>query len=321
MIGLFERGMDLRDWGLAAVEIGTPVLLFFSSRRFQILDAIARVCVVFAILDMLANFLAVLGLISLDVYSGRIDQFGTRIRYPGLTENTLASGLVCFIAISYLAWRLANHRLQSRFIRLCVIAPAIALLFLSLDLIDARRYMLMALAVVALLLVDKRQRLPPILIAAAIAAIFLAATEMADYGDLGNRLRGTLMAEGAARAVTHPIFGEGVFHRGAETGGYEVLSQAGVTESGVLDMAIAYGMPATVLFVACCLLTLNARRRGQTWASAVLAVMTGGLAVQDEVSSFLGALLFYGVLLHCQRDEWQVAYSKPVDLANNPSSA
>ncbi len=279
--GRFDREYSLNDWGLLALQAGTPLLLLFNNRRPQLLDAVGWVCVGFATVDMAANFWAA--------------ALGSWERDPGISGNTHAAGLVAFIAVAFLVGR-ANGWWRW---------PLIALLLGSLCLIDARRYLGMAIVAVPLLTLRPLAKLPLVLVTVMAAAAGLVGTFSTGLLSFGDDLRGSLMKEGLADALAHPLLGTGPEWR--DTSGleatYRSLSGAGVTESGLLDLSIAYGLPAALLLVLSALLALSASRSRLTLVPVMLAMLTAELAFGDSLTGFLGAVVFYTVLTVSQRDE------------------
>ncbi len=287
-----DRDLDLKDWGLFALQAGTPVLLFVSTKKRDLLQALGLVCVAFAAVDMIANFAGALGLISLPTYSGRLEDTGIRIRYPGLSGNTHAAGLVAFVAVSFLAWGFGSKRWAPLLVR----APLIAGLLGSLWLIDARRYLGMALVAVIIAAIRPLQRIPPALVAAGVAGVALESVFVIGIDVDDVRVR--LLTDGAREALSHPFLGDGALYRdpAALAPVYEALAREGVTESSFLDFAIAYGLLATGLFFLGALLALCAKRERQTWPVFVLALATAEFVFGTALTGFLGALLFYASL-------------------------
>ncbi|MHB8529197.1 MAG: hypothetical protein ACYC8V_06760 [Caulobacteraceae bacterium] len=300
IVGWSRRSAGLSDIGLFGVEVGTPILLVFSDRRSELLRAIGVCCIGFALADAVANFATFAGLGEFVGHVG-VAGVGYGLHYLGLAGNSDAAGMVAFIGASYLAVGLRRAPHIWRLARLGLMAA----LFGSLLLIGSRRYEV--LAIVAVLIISARPlwRLPPMITVAALAAAFLTATFTAGYDDFDNRLRGLLMARGFEEAARHPLIGSGVFYRDA-TGiqaTYDSLQGAGVTESGLLDLAISYGVLAAGLFLGASLIALAARRGAPGWPVVILTCTTAELAFGDPLTGFLGSVLSYAALLWCQRDE------------------
>lgn len=296
LVGLATRQTSLNDWGLFALQAGTPVLLTLNGRRERLLEALGATCILFAAVDAAANLAAVAHLIDLPAYAGRMTEGGFRLRYPGLSGNSLASGLVAFVAVAFLAVKVSGPMRPALVARIALIAVLIA----SLWLIDARRYLTMSLLAVPLIGFRPAWRIPPALIAVGLGAAGLVAA-FAETSDL----RARLVIGGVARALSHPLLGAGPQWRdpAAMQPLYENLHGAGVTESGLLDLSIAYGVPAAAMLVAAALAALAARQRTQGLPTVILALMTAELAFGDSLTGFLGALLFYACLIWRQRDE------------------
>ena len=195
-----DRDLDLKDWGLFALQAGTPLLLFVSTKKRELLQALGLVCVVFAAVDMVANFAGALGLMNLPTYSGRLEDTGIRIRYPGLSGNTHAAGLVAFVAVSFLAWGFLK-----RWTPLLVRAPLIVGLLGSLWLIDARRYLGMALVAVVIAAIRPLQRIPPALVAAGVAGVALESVFVIGIDVDDVRVR--LLTDGARENAQPPLPG------------------------------------------------------------------------------------------------------------------
>ncbi|MEO8925903.1 MAG: hypothetical protein ABI306_01955 [Caulobacteraceae bacterium] len=296
LVGLATRGMGAGDWGVFALQAGTPILLSLTGRRVQLLRALGWVCIVFASVDAAANLAAFAHAIDLPAYSGRLTEGGVRLRYPGLSGNSLAAGLVAFTAVAFLAAGVGGRMRWALAARIALIGA----LFASLYLIDARRYLTLAALAVPLLGFRPAWRIPPAAVAVGLGAAGLAAA-FAETSDL----RARLVIGGAARALAHPLLGQGPTWRDPASLQplFASLHGAGVTESGLLDLSIAYGVPATALLVLASLTALSARRPAQSLPAVILALLTAELAFGDSLSGFLGAILFYAALIACQRDE------------------
>lgn len=297
----FDGGvMRTNDWGLFAVEAGVPVLLLINQWRAQLLHALGVFCVFFSLLDAAANALAFASIIDLTQYAGRMTDAGLLVRYPGLSGNSHASGLVAFLGASFLAVGIPKRNVPDIAVRLILICGIVG----SLWLIDARRYLGLALIAVPLLAVRPLSRIPPILISATVAAVALAWTFTRLF-DREEALRAMLMSDGLKKALEHPWVGSGILYKdpSALRPSYSSLSTAGVTESGALDLAVAYGFPAAVFLIVAALLASNARRQHMSWPSAVLTLMTAELAFGGALTGFLGAIVFFGSMIWLQRDE------------------
>ena len=301
--GYLTRPSALPDWGLFALQLGLPVILILTIERGDLIRAICKVCVIFASIDMIANLLAVAGLFELPQLSARVDQFGRSLRYPGLSGNTHAGGLVAFIAMVYLINLFDFRRLFSS--RNVVLAAWTGLIFISLLFIDARRYLVLIICAAPLLAIPFAKRIPLPALMTVVVALMLGRTFTADFSDRGNQLRQDLMMSGAARAAEHPWLGEGVFYRSGEglISTFSSLSQAGVTESMVLDFSISYGIFSTLAFVAACVLAAGGRRASPHPPAIFLALLTAELFFGGVLQGVLGSVLFFACLTYCQREQ------------------
>lgn len=300
--GFLTRPSSLPDWGLFSLQVALPVALILTPERGHLILAICKVCVAFATLDMVANLLAVAGLFELPQMSGRRDEFGLSLRYPGLTGNTHAAGLVGFIALVYLVSRLELRRLVSH--RNIFIAGWVAALFASLVLVDARRYLVLLAFAIPLLILPQARKIPLPAVIAVIVLVMLGKTFTADYADVGNQLRQDLMILGASRAAEHPLLGQGIMYRSSEglEATYSSLSSVGATESMILDLSISYGILATLVFLVACVLAVTARRRSLSPPAIFLALLTAELFFGGVLTGVLGSLLFFACLTFCQKE-------------------
>jgi hypothetical protein len=148
-------------------------------------------------------------------------------------------------------------------------------------------------------------RIPLVLVTGAAAAIGLYGTFATNFLSFGDDLRASLMTTGLSNAASHPLVGLGPTWRDASNleATYESLVGAGVTESGILDLSISYGIPAAILFVLATVLALLARRSKPTLPSIILTMLAAELAFGDSLTGFLGSILFFTSLTICQRDE------------------
>lgn len=283
----FTRPFEPRDIGVFALQAVVPIVLLASPRRAELLTALGWMCVAFAGIDAAANLVAAAGLIELPAYGGRMDQAGVHIRYPGLSGNTLAAGLVAFLAVCALARRPSSWRLA-----------LIALLLISLWLIDARRYLALAVFATPLLVWRPAWRLPLPLVSIAIGAVGLTAAFSPVFGD---ELRGLLIRQGLDTARGHLLLGLGPQWRDTSelAATFTSLSDVGVTESGWLDLAVAYGALAAAALGFAALLAMGARNADR-FAAVLLALLTASLAFSDPLDGYLGALAFFGALAGCQ---------------------
>src|SRR5665213_127975 len=295
--GFYRHGMVFNDGGLFAVEAGLPILLLLNPRRLQLLFAMATFCVVFGLLDLVANLISIASIANIAKHVGKAGSASYGIHYLGLSGNSDAEGLIAFVGATFIAaWRGGRHR-DVAFRGTIVVA-----LLGSLVLIGARRYLGMAIVAAPLLWVRGASRLPLPLVVVAFAGAFLTATFTAEYSDSNNHRRAELMAAGASDALHHPILGAGVAYRNSTDleAVFDQLRGIGVTESGVLDLAVAYGMPAAAVFLLSSLFALGARRERNTFPVVLLAMFTAELAFGDDLTGFPGAILFYTCLIWVQ---------------------
>ncbi|SFS29855.1 hypothetical protein SAMN05192570_0281 [Brevundimonas viscosa] len=309
------RGYTINEWGVFALQFAVPAMLIFAPRQDDLIKAVLQVCLVVALVDAAANFLAVAGLFELPEMSARVDEFGRRQRYPGLAGNTHAAGLVAFFAACYVA-SLARVRVTP------YLVLAGLVLLASLFLIDARRYLVLTVLAVPLIYHPWSRKVPLLPLAVSIAGFLLLRTFTADYADLGNKLRAMLLEDGWHRAMQNPILGEGVVYRAAGDliATYMNLSMAGVTESQALDLAIAYGVLPTALFLLACAIAIAGNRDRVHPPVVILTLMTAELFFGGALTGPLGAIVFFACLTVCQKDARLVQVSaktclKPVTPA------
>jgi len=300
VIANFHKPMNVNDWGVFAIEVGTPALILISQRRTELLVATGYFCVVFGLVDAVVNILAWADVLHIASYAEKRDVDEVSIHYPGLSENTHAVGLVAMTGL----FALASSIKRSGMPKLILTTGAILALFVSLYLSDARRYIWMAVVGFTVIAVPISRILPLVVLACAIALFALYGTFFNVFDPLDD-LRARLMADGFFKALHYPIFGGGVYYRDMsnEVPGYSSLSNNGITESGFLDFCIAYGIPAATLFTLSALVALAARRRVQSMPAVLLAMLTATLAFGNILNGFLGAILFYGSLIWVQQDE------------------
>lgn len=316
VLGLYSHDMGLNDWGTAAVQVGTPMLLFFSNQRARLLRAIGVVCVVFALLDLTANILDYGDLAHIARHVGHEGSQVYGLHYLGLAGNALAEGMVAFLAATFIAAELPWASAVERVVR-CVL---IAVLLYSLHLIGSRSYLGMALVGVPLIGLRSCWRIPPIATICASAAASLYATFNAPIDDYEERLRGWLLQDGFEATQVHPIFGNGITYQDSTDlyATYAKLHAAGVTESGGLDFAIAFGIPALALLVISSLAALGWLKPMQTWPAVLLTLLTASLAFAAPFS-FLGATVFWCSLIYCQREERLVIARYVASPSHRPS--
>lgn len=298
IMALASRGLSVAELGVAAVQVALPAMVLLSRARARLVAAIGGWAVAFALVDACANMLGVAGLLSIatPVRSiGGVVEFA----YPGLSGSTLGAGFVAFIAICTLAvattsaspWRWVAWLL-------------LGILFASLSLIEARRYL--GLALVALVIVRAwgpalKAGLP--MITLGVAGLFLWLTFSASDADSGNVLRGLLMLNGIERATGFPLIGNGptyIVQDEILSANFAELSAAGVTESQVLDLFISYGIASGLLFLAGMFLALGSAKPPAPWLPAVfLTTMGAELFFGGPLAGFAGAMLFFAAFGAC----------------------
>ena len=258
---LIHRAMSTADWGVFVMQIALPVLLTLCPTRIDLLRAVCRIALVFAVADFTLNALSYMGVVNLVEHVGGASSYG--LHYLGLPGSSFAEGLVAFLAIVYVAFGTLFSRsalaLAARF-------GLIALLFLSEWLIRARVDFGLSIVAVVLLLLGRSLRLPLVSIALLLTMVFLVSTFYPNIYETDEVLRQYLMEMGARTALHHPLLGAGVHYRATAdlVAGYRQLHEAGITESGTLDFAIAYGIPATVCLYLSAFFALAATRVRQT---------------------------------------------------------
>ncbi len=311
------RNLSLQEWGVFSLQVALPILLMLNSRRAELVGAIAVFCIGFSLLDALANFLAWGHLIELSEYSGRIEDDILRVRYPGISGNTHAAGLVAMVAIFSLTIRLLRASMNLKI----PIAALIIIIFASLVLIDARRYTGMSAVGVSILLLPALRHIPAWAYSIALAAWAVYGT-MTNVFDPGDDLRARLMISGYHRVLNHQLIGTGPVYvdSSSDQSGYSALEAMGVTESGFLDLAISYGLPAALLLITACLFSLAADRRTVSIFSVLLTVFTAEFAFGNPVSGFLSAILFYSSLIFIQQDESNSNLSAKYGYKSYPTS-
>jgi hypothetical protein len=285
------RSLSIEDLGVIALVLGMPFLAAAVDRQHVFLW-ILRLCLAFALVDAAANFLAVLDLVQLD-FAGRIDEIGLVTRYPGLSGNTHAAGLVGFVGFAYLTF-LTRRDGFSKSLKWLILA---AIILISIVMIDARRYLAMAL-VCAGFMFSPARRIPLIAYTFLLAAVMLTLTFTAPPWDVGNYLRSELMLNGWYNSLGHPLIGEGLSYRGSADliPTFEVLASAGVTESMVLEFAIAFGMVGALLFMTAPALAI-VHDRNFTPMAIILAMLTAELFFGGSLRGGLGSMLYYCCLI------------------------
>ena len=296
-----QKPMTMNDWGVFTVQIGSPILLTLSNNRAPLLRTLCRISVLFAAGDFAVNLLSYLGVANLALHPGQIGgPYG--VHYLGLPGSSFAEGIVAFLAVSYVAAGVRSSRTRLETTARIVI---IALLFGSEILIRARADFGLSIASVLLLLTPGARRLPLVLVSVAISALLLGATYWWNPYDSDEQLRGDLIAEGVRAALSHPLIGEGIRYRNFNevVANFQALQQAGVTESGALYFAVAYGIPAMICLYLSSFFALVASRNRLTLPAVMLACLTGSLAIAGTLLPFLGSVAFFVSLIICQREE------------------
>jgi hypothetical protein len=292
---------SVRDLGLLAIRSGLPVLLLLNTDRPGLLRRIAAVCVCCAFADLVWNLAIFEGVIAPDDVASRATQAGARIaRYPGASGAILSAGEVGLIAVCALASKVNSAR--SVLVRLAC-AILIALILADFIAIDTRRYFGETLVGATVLLIPAvRRRIPLPLVAVGLAAVFLWLTF--NSAELENVQRSNLMAVAWSEARQGLWLGSGLHYRASPMGHtFQSLWASGTTESGFIDFIIAYGLPATLVFVAGSLFALSTRRSSVTYAPVLLALLTADLECSDTLESFLGGTVFFLCLLYVIFDE------------------
>jgi len=303
LVAFQERAPTVYDWGLFLLTVGAPLLILLSHERMTLLRAVGWWCVMFALADAVANFGGLYGWWEVSDAGARFTEAGRIQRFGGLTGNSHAGGIVCLVAICCVASRLQNPRRW--FGWFCAVALLCAL-GASLYLTDARRYLGEALVATVLLALPWGRFVPLSVVAIGLGA-FGVGFAFTHY-DSENNQRADLMAVGWRETLSHFWTGEGLFYRAPPTGvEFNDLWNAHVTESGVLDLAIAFGWFSTALLILAALLALSGRRSKLTWPAVILAVFTGELAYGNPIDGFLGAILFFGSLIFVLCEESYLA--------------
>ena len=296
----FADDLPTAEWGVAGVTFGVPVLVGFSNVRADLLKAIGTMCVAFAVVDLAFDMLDYLGIAHLANHVGSPGSpYG--LHYLGATGSSYATGLVGFLAISFIASGLTSGCLIGNIARMAAIAALIGSVYLT----GARTYLAASLASTAIFVATGNRRAPLIVFGTTIAGLFLYMTFNHASGDQDNALRSMLILDGFQGALEHPILGSGPHYIDTSSliATYQELHSAGIVESGIAQFAIFYGLPAALSLVVASLTAQGARRPGQSFASIILCLMTAVFAFSSPLTSFLGSIAFYTALVYCQRDE------------------
>jgi hypothetical protein len=284
-----------------AVQVLAPIFLILSPHRDNILIFTLRTAVLFAFCDLFVNVATYTGLAKLSEKSGNYFSYG--IHYLGLPGNSLAEGLIAFLAITYISSRIPQSIGRWEFLARISL---LGLLFFSEFLIKARSDLGISIVSATLLAFRNSNRFPMVLVASIVSVIFLAATFFHDPYNTDDSIRANLMRRGLVASEHRIWIGQGARYRATSdlVGNFRTLSTAGITESGTLDYAIAYGILSTISLYISFFFALSAKRYYQTTAAVMLACLTGALAINGGLSSFLGSITLYISLIICQRDEW-----------------
>lgn len=288
------RDLEVRDLGLFFLQGVVALVILLSPRNSKFAFAVGTWAVPFALIDAIVNFAGFLNLIDIQ-RPARIIDGAVSYSYPGLSGNLLAAGFIAFVAIA----RLLHDFIHQRKRRTLIILT-IAIIFLSLELIDARRFTGLALAVVALFVGWRFfSKIGLHWAAIAVSGIFLFLSFRSVELDQSNSLRGQLLNNGLSRALEHPFLGTGPAYQNLEglNATFEDLAYAGVTESHFLDRAISYGGISALAFVFAALLVLaNQRQQRPAFLPIVLTCLVAEQFVGNTLSSLSGVVLFFGCI-------------------------
>jgi hypothetical protein len=251
-----DRQLSVNDIGIFAVRVGLPILTFFCARRAELIIAIGRWCVLFAIGDTVANLAAYFEIYDFVQTNGH-EGGAYGVHYLGLCGNTFAEGMVGFIAITFLAMRRPGQGPILLVARLALIATLLVSLWLG----GSRVYISMTIVALGLLWVKHARLAPLALVALGLGASYIVATFNAPFDDFEEMHRSWLMQAGWADVMQHPWLGVGAFYRDQSnlTSNFIVLRQLGVTESGAIDFVNQFGVVSAGLMLSSWLLALSVR--------------------------------------------------------------
>jgi hypothetical protein len=293
MIHWLDRAPTVHDLGLLGLECGAPLILVAQGQRRSLLYTLGLVCTLIALADAVFNAAVLNGWTYPIALAQRVTEFGEIARYPGLSGNTLAAGSTAMVACIFLGERAASGRAVGKFIALL----ALAAIFLDLQLIDARRYLAASAGAVAIMVIPWLRRRFPIFgltLVLACAGLWFSFSSH----DVEEILRGDLMAEGWRDAQGVLWLGQGVMYRPPPAGGsHQALWEAGVTESGFVDLILKFGLLGTGLFVLCILIAICSRGHKKSMSSVLVAAFAGMLPYSDFFTGFFGAIAFFTALL------------------------
>lgn len=293
------RELAPEDLGLFFFQAIVPILIVLVPQRVTLLERIGALCAACSIADALVNIAALFGAIDLQLSSRLIDGGEVRLRYPGLSGNTHAAGLIGLIGVIYLLTSTNTRRLARG---AAFTALIVGLVALSIYLADARRYLVFGGACV--LLYVFRNWLP--LVAYPAAALLLGsglllATFLTFDVDVGNAVRAELLTNGLAKALSAPVLGSGPTYLALSDVVPELadLIAVGATESQLLDLAINYGVPTAfaLLIAALCALGLGARQQSSMLGRLLLLCLTAELFIGGSLRGYLGSVVLYAAML------------------------
>ncbi len=293
--GAFSKAFEIADLGqLSLVTLLPLVLMLTDNDRF--IKHVSALAVFFALADSVVNILSWGGFLTLTNYSGRVDDNGFTLRQTGVSGNTHASGLVAFIALTYLAIKIFHIKSQRSLI---LFVLTFLLILFSLYLLDARRYQVMIIFVIISIIINKITGKNPLLIlTATLSTLMLTLTFRASDLDYGNILRGRLIQDAFYKAFDTPVIGSGLRWSNPLDlqGTYESLSAGGVTESYALKMCASFGILGTVLFLLSVVISINMQKLNLSAPSLLLAMLTAELAFGGSLLGILGASVFFSCL-------------------------
>jgi hypothetical protein len=298
--GILLGTMSRPDWGIFVIQVLSPVLILLSTQRPIILKAILNTAVVFAFGDFLVNFATYTGAAALSEISGG-DRTSYGIHYLGLPGNTFAEGIVGFLAICYLSSGIPLSKTRKEFVfRLALVI----ILFCSELLIRARTDLALSILAFILLSFPKSSKLSPIILSIMLSAVLLYGIKYYNPYHTDERLRTSLMSRGLVQLKDNILLGQGAHYKSTAdlTGNFQILSSAGITESGSIDFGIAYGVVALIFLYVSIFFGLGAKRDYQTLPAVLLTCLSASLVINGGLTSFLGSITLYLSLVMCQEE-------------------
>jgi hypothetical protein len=242
-----------------------------------------------ALADLAFNILVILGFIN-PVLTATFSINGVDVsRYAGISGGILSGGEVALVATIYSAWR---TRCKQVTIPRWAWFAILVLCFWGIYLIDARRYLVAAIIASAILLIRQTRwiALPLYSIAEAGFGLFVTFVSLRHE----QVLRSNLMVAAFQDMMGTFWLGNGPYYVAPTQGtSFVELWTGHVTESGALDVGLAFGVPAAILFFASVFIALLARRASVSWMPVLLTVFTGQFAFNNPFS-FLGSVVFFG---------------------------